>query len=290
MRNKDTRLSSLITFVRLKSVWFSVSFFSKKKTKTVAVAIEEILFQEKIKCELENFIILKLSVLSAMWLIVKWKEFSKRKEMWEVYYSAVPESWIKDISSPTPILMWPLFQTPKDRKAGNPIKGETSDAPCTILASGFTRFEDAQQAEKKWYDSQKNKDGLTTENSGEDTDADKTPDTEDLQKDLEDLLGDSETNTEKGETSNNIASKKKSGDTIEVDSEKDDVIVSAKSNAVDSEIIGASNDADFVKDALPLGNSTFGGGILVAPYSESSNSTCQLCKWILHIKWPYTEI
>lgn len=100
-----------------------------------------------------------------MWSIVKWKEFNIKRDNWDLFYSAVPASWVK-FENEKLVLFWPLYSSvQKDRKEGNPIKGSADQFPCTVLASGYLKFEDAQKGEKIWHDKEKNNFNLTTDYS-----------------------------------------------------------------------------------------------------------------------------
>lgn len=206
-----------------------------------------------------------------MWLIAKWKEFNKQKAIWEVFYSAVPESWV-DKTSNEPMLMWPMYSSgQKDRREGNPITGEAEKAPCIILARGFKCFDEANKAEKKWYDSEKNKSDLTTEDSETDNEDDDTPehDSEDnnstfigddaLQKNLSDLL--EEENSEKRATGQNSDEK--------TEREKD---VSGKE----------LDTVDSLKDSYGKQQPLVNSDLVLGTYSmicDGATASCPTCKY-----------
>lgn len=98
-----------------------------------------------------------------MWLVAKWRVLNTKSNDWDVYYCAVPETWIRIEDSRT-ILLWPKYPSGlKDRKEGNPIIGKAEENECQILESGFETFLAAQECEKKYFEKDQHKAELTTD-------------------------------------------------------------------------------------------------------------------------------
>ncbi|KAL5288829.1 hypothetical protein ACFFRR_009186 [Megaselia abdita] len=148
----------------------------------------------------------------------------------------------------------------KDRKEGNPIKGPTDDAICTILSSGFDNFESAQRSEKKWFESERSK-SLTTDLSETDVEDASSPEkspesykinnkkeSEFLQKSLKELLGDIHPDHTKKQTTNY---NKKVSEILEKNFEDDfsqETINSKKSDASEKTVSHAKGPGSSLQD------------------------------------------
>lgn len=98
-----------------------------------------------------------------MWLVAKWKIYNEKDTNWDVFYCAIPESWVKYEGSRS-ILMWPLYSSvQRDRKEGAAIRGKVEENDSVVLKSGFHDFEEASKAEQSYYNTERDKQNLTTD-------------------------------------------------------------------------------------------------------------------------------
>lgn len=138
-----------------------------------------------------------------MWAIVKWKRWDVIKEVYEIFYDSVPETWIC-YNEKKPQLMWPRASKSiieKHRKEGLTFNGDTERSFCTVLKDHIPTYQEATKEEKIIYDKEKFKDATTTE---ADSDNEAVPDSSKLDFNLMfDSISNKENIVEKSSTSNN---------------------------------------------------------------------------------------
>lgn len=103
-----------------------------------------------------------------VWVVVEFRENNVKTNNTEVYYSAVPKSWL-DFGEKT-VLKWSgHFSNSSLRKNGIPPKEPVTKYPCKVISKEYFKFNEANEEEKRIFDEKKQKTELTTE---ADTDSD----------------------------------------------------------------------------------------------------------------------
>lgn len=96
------------------------------------------------------------------WIVVEFRENSGKSGNVDVYYNAVPESWI--IFGKKIFVNWSgSFSCSKDIMLGLPPKAPTKLYPCKLISEKFDNYDAAKEAEISIFNEKKNKGDLTTE-------------------------------------------------------------------------------------------------------------------------------
>lgn len=95
------------------------------------------------------------------WFVVEFKEINEKTNEVNVFYNAVPDSWIKFGKKPT--LSWSLaLSCSKDIMLGLPPKAPIVSYDCKLVSGEFENFKEAHAKEIKIFNEKREKSDLTT--------------------------------------------------------------------------------------------------------------------------------
>lgn len=174
-------------------------------------------------------------VQNSKWFVVEFKTLNKKSEEVEVFYNAVPESWVQ--LGKKPIVKWSnATSCSRDIMLGLPPKNPISEYPCKLLSGEINTFKEANSKAIEIFQEKKDKLELTTTEM-ESEEEDQNEDLElsrnmDFNKEVDELLNDGEISIDKLEPIQKETSEDKEG--AEFDSYREVARINSASTAEQS--------------------------------------------------------